>query len=53
VSTSIGTPIDRAGSGGFGVTGRGGAEDNLTTDIGRDQTEMVLVGMEGVEYDTD
>jgi len=53
MSTSIGTPIDRAGSKDFGVTRRGGAEDNLTTDIGGGQTEMVLVGMEGVECDTD
>jgi len=35
------------------VTGRGEAEDNLTMDIGGDQTEMVLVDMEGVECDMD
>jgi len=53
VSTSIGTPIDRAGGRGFGVTGRGGAGGSLTTDIGGDRAEMVLVGPEGVERDTD
>jgi len=46
---SIGMPIDRAGGGGFGVTGRGGAGGNLTTDIGGDRMEMVLAGLEGVE----
>jgi len=50
---SIGTPIDKAGSGGFGVTGRGRAGGNLTMDIGGGWAEMVLVGPEGVERDTD
>jgi len=50
---SIGTPIDGAGSRGFGVTGRGGAGGNLTTDNGGDWAEMILVGAEGVERDTD
>jgi len=50
---SIGTPIDGVGGGGFGVTGRGGAGGNLTTDIGGGRTEMVLAGPEGVECDTD
>jgi len=50
---SIGTPIDRAGGGGFRVTGRGGVGDNLTMDIGRDRAETVLVSAEGVECDTD
>jgi len=50
---SIGTLIDRTGSGGFGVTGRGRAGGNLTTDIGGGRAETVLVGPEGVERDTD
>jgi len=50
---SIGTPIDGAGGGGFGVTRRGRAEGNLTVDIGGDQAETVLVSMEEVECDTD
>jgi len=50
---SIGTPIDGAGGGGFGVTRRGGAGGNLTTDIGGGQTETVLAGLEGVECDMD
>jgi len=49
----MGTPIDRAGGGGFGMTGRGGAGGNLTTDIGGGRAEMVLVDLEGVECDTD
>jgi len=53
MSTSIGTPIDRAGNGGSGVTGRGRAGDNLTMDIGGGQVEIVLVGPEGVERNTD
>jgi len=53
VSTSIGTPIDGAGGGGFGVTRRGRAGGNLTTDIGGGQAEMVLVGAEGVKRNTD
>jgi len=52
MSTSIGTPIDGAGGGGFGVTRRGRAEGNLTTDIEVGRAETVLVGAEGVEYDT-
>jgi len=50
---SIGTLIDGAGGGGFGVTRRGGAGGNLTMDIGGGRAEMVLVGTEGVEHDTD
>jgi len=49
----MGTPIDRVGGGGFGMTGRGGAGGNLTTDIGGGWAEMVLVDLEGVECDTD
>ena len=51
--TSIGIPIDRAGSGGFGVTGRGGMGGNLAMDKGEGQAEMVLGGAEGIEQDTD
>ena len=51
--TSIGTSIDGAGGGGFGVTRRGEAEGNLTTDIGEGRTETVLAGLEGMERDTD
>jgi len=50
---SIRTPIDRVGGAGFGVTGRGRAGGNLITDIGRGWAEMVLVGPERVERDTD
>jgi len=50
---SIGIPIDGVGSGGFGVTGRGGAGGNLTTDIGGGRVETVLAGPEGVEHDMD
>jgi len=50
---SIGTPIDGAGGGGFGVTRRGGAGGNFTMDIGRGWAETVLVGVEEVEHDMD
>jgi len=50
---SIGTPINRAGSRGFGVTGRGGTGGNLATDNGGGQAEAVLGGIEGAEHDTD
>ena len=50
---SIGTPIDGAGGGGFGVTGRGRVGGNLTMDNGKGRVEMVLVGTEGVKRDTD
>jgi len=50
---SIGIPIDGAGGRGFGVTGRGGMGDNLTTDKGEDRAEMVLSSVEGAEHDTD
>jgi len=46
MSTSIGIPIDGAGGGGFGVTGRGGTGGSLTTDKGEGQAEMVLGGAE-------
>jgi len=45
--------VHGAGSRSFGVTGRGGAGDSLTTDIGGDRVETVLDGPEGVECDTD
>jgi len=53
VSTSIGTPIDRASGRGFGVTGRGGTGGSLAMDKGRGWAEVVLVGMEGTERDID
>jgi len=49
----MGTPIDRAGSGGFGATGRGGAEGSLAMDKGGGRVEMVLGDAEGTEHDTD
>jgi len=55
-STSIGTPIDGVGGGGFGVTGRDRAGSNLTTDKGGGRAEMILSGAEGAEgaeHDTD
>ena len=50
---SIGIPIDRAGSGGFGVTGSGRTGGNLATDKGEGQAETVLGSAEGVEQDMD
>jgi len=50
---SMGTPIDGAGSEGFGVTGRGGMRDSLVTDKGGGWAEAVLVGVEEVEHDID
>jgi len=52
-STSIGIPIDRAGGGGFGVTGKGRMGGNLTTNKGGGQVEIVLGGAEGAEYNID
>ena len=52
-STSMGTPIDGVVSGGFGITGGGGARGNLATDNGGGQVETVLSEAEGVEHDTD
>jgi len=49
----MGTPIDRVVSGGFGITGGGGARGNLATDNGGGQVETVLSEAEGVECDTD
>jgi len=53
MSTSIGIPIDRAGGGGFGVTGRGRTGGNLATDKGEGWAETVLGGAEGAERDMD
>jgi len=53
VLTSIGVPIDGAGSRGFGVTGRGRTGDNLATDKGEGWAETVLGGVKGAEQDTD
>ena len=53
MSTSIGIPIDRAGSGGFGVIRRGGTGGNLVTDKGKGWAETVLGSMEGAEQDMD
>ena len=51
--TSIGIPIDEAGGGGFGVTGRSETGGNLATDKGEGQAEMILGSVEGAERDTD
>jgi len=53
VSTSIGIPIDGAGSGGFRVTGRGGMGGNLVMDKSEGQAETVLGGAEEAERNTD
>jgi len=50
---SMGTPIDRAGRKGFGVTGRDRTEGSLAMDKGGGQAEAVLVGVERVECNTD
>jgi len=52
-STSMGTPIDGVVGRGFGVTGGGGARDNLATDNSGGQAEMVLSDAEGAEHDID
>ena len=53
MSTSMGIPIDGVVSGGFRITGGGGARGNLATDNGGGQVETVLSEAEGVERDTD
>jgi len=50
---SMGTPIDRAGSEGFGVTRRDRTRGSLAMDKGRGWIEAVLVGVEEVEHDID
>ena len=52
-STSMGTLIDGMASGGFGMTGGGGARGNLAADNGGGWAEMVLSDAEGAEHDTD
>jgi len=47
---SMGTPIDRAGSGDFRVTGRGRTRGSLAMDKGGSWAEAVLVSAE-VERD--
>ena len=49
----MGTPIDGAGGGGFGTTGRGGAGGSLAMDKGGGWAEIVLGNAEGTERDTD
>ena len=49
----MGTPIDGAGSRGFGATKRGRTEGSLAADKGGDQAEMVLGDVKGAERDTD
>jgi len=49
----MGTPIDEVVSGGFGITGGGGARGNLATDNGGGRVETVLSKIEGTEHDTD
>ena len=53
MSTSMGTPMDGADSGGFRTTKRGGMGGNLATDKVRGQAETVLGNAEGAERDTD
>ena len=52
-STSMGTPIDRVASRGFGMTGGGGARGNLAMDNSGGQAETVLSDVEGAERDMD
>ena len=49
----MGTPIDEAGGGGFGVTGRGGIGSSLVIDKGGGQAEVVLGSVEGIEHNMD
>jgi len=49
----MGTPIDGAVGGGFGMTRGGGARGNLAADNGRGRTETVLSEAEGAECDMD
>jgi len=50
---SIETSIDKVGSGGFGVTGRGKTGGNLTMNKGGDWAEAVLSSAEGAKHDID
>jgi len=49
----MGTPIDRAGSRGFGATRRDGMGSSLAVDKGGSRAETVLGDVEGAEHDTD
>jgi len=49
----MGTPMDGAVSGGFGMTEGGGARGSLAADNGEGRAETVLSGVERVEHDTD
>jgi len=49
----MGTPIDGVVSGGFGMTGGGGARGNLAADNGGGRAETVLSEAEGAERDMD
>ena len=49
----VGTPIDGAVGGGFGMTRGGGARGNLAADNGGGRAETVLSGVKGAERDTD
>jgi len=49
----MGTPIDGAVGGGFGMTGGGGARGSLAVDNGGGRAETVLSGAEGAERDMD
>jgi len=50
---SMGTPINRVASRGFGMTRGGGARGNLATDNGGGQAETVLSDAEGAEHNMD
>jgi len=49
----MGTPIDGAVGGGFGMTGGGRARGSLAADNGGGRAETVLSEAEGTERDTD
>jgi len=49
----MGTPIDGAVSGGFGMTRGGRARGNLAADNGGGRVETVMSEAEGAEHDTD
>jgi len=49
----MGTPIDGAGSGGFGATGRGRMGGSLAADKGGGWAEPVLGSVEEAEHDMD
>jgi len=49
----MGTPIDGAVGGGFGMTRGGGAKSSLAADNGGGWAETVLSEVEGAEHDMD